>query len=303
MEFPEVKRLYKFRTLRSGVDEDGKPIYNQFTISMLREKTAWIARPDTFNDPFDCNYRPIPARMKEGDELFIDDLPPHEVEAKIINDLPKGCSDREMEQAIFRIAEFRNDHIQHMINSYCVLSLSEECDHTLLWSHYADQHRGICIQYARSENSNLSGELSRPVRYRRHYYSVDHKDYQVFLRDHVYSPSGKDWRNGNNLLTNAIFTKSEQWFYEKEWRIAMPFPQPAKGFNLKIDVPIISVIFGCLTPEEDKKVVMDILGDDVRYYQAWKSKMEHKLDVIPEEEWRGRMDYYQSERDISKYLK
>lgn len=301
MEFPEVKRLYKFRPLRDGVDEKGSIKYNSFTVSMLKNDTAWLARPDTFNDPFDCNYRPIPAKIKEDDELFIDDLPPHQIEKAILESLPEGYTDRDWERAVFKIAEFRNNHIQNMVQGYCVLSMSEECDHTLLWSHYADQHRGICIQYARTPESVFCNELSRPVRYRKHYFSIDHSDYQVFLKSTVYSDKSSGYQNGYNLLTNSIFTKAEQWFYEKEWRVAKLFPQPAKGFNLKLDTPVLSVIFGCLTPKEDKDYVKELLGEKVKYYQAWKQKMDHGLEVIPEDEWEGRMNFYNQEKDISQF--
>ncbi|WP_210457404.1 DUF2971 domain-containing protein [Vibrio crassostreae] len=302
MEYPEVKRLYKFRPLRMGVNSGtGQPIYNEFTVKMLTDHTAWLARPDTFNDPFDCNYRPIPPIMKEGDSFIIDDLDLHVVEARILSELGLDPERRHWERISLRLAEFRNDHIQELVKNYCVLSMSEEADHTLLWSHYANQHSGICIQYAREPNSVFDGPLSRPVRYRKHYFSVDHVDYLNFIKRAFHSEDAYDWQNGNNIITNSIFTKSEQWFYEKEWRVAMPFPLPNKGFNLKIDAPMTLVIFGCLTPKEDKEYVKELLGDSVRYYQAWMKTVEHTLEIIPEDEWVGRKEYYKQEADLSKY--
>ncbi|GIC79346.1 DUF2971 domain-containing protein [Moritella sp. F3] len=299
MEYPEVKYLYKFRSLSNGNDENGDIKYNQFTLSMLDNNTAWLAKPSTFNDPFDCNHRPIRSRMSPDDELFSKGVAPSYTEQKIMESLPEDATERDIETAIFKIAELRNDHIEFEINNYCILSLSEDCNHILMWSHYADDHKGICLIYDRKPNTLLSSDLCRPVRYRAVDYAISHHDFQSFFRN---NGRGENWRETNNLLTNAMFTKSECWFYEKEWRLVNPFLQNAKGFNLNMDAKIKGVVFGCLTPEVDKKFIMERYGDKFQYYQAWKCKHDYRLETIPESEWVGRKKYYEEERDTSKFI-
>ena len=96
-----------------------------------------------------------------------------------------------------------------------------------------------------------------------------------------------------------MFTKSEDWFYEKEWRLVkqlLIFDKSA-GFNLKIDAPLRAVVFGCMTPKEDKEYVKSILGENVRYFQAWKSKDHHTLDIYSLEECEARIKFYEDEME------
>ncbi|MCH2088746.1 MAG: DUF2971 domain-containing protein [Pseudoalteromonas sp.] len=293
MEYPEVKHLYKFRGLRERVDADGQVIYNEYTLAMLDKNTAWMARPTTFNDPFDCNYRPIESRIKPKDKLFLPESPPSEFEAEIMSSISQESSPRDIERAIFRISEYRNDHIEYELKNFCVLSLAEDCNHILMWAHYAVNHTGICLIYDRVEGKEFTSDLCRPIRYRTYDYEISHEDFQRFFR---VDGRGEDWVKTNNLLTNALFTKAECWFYEKEWRFVSFFPLPAKGFNLTIDTPITGIIFGCKTLEEDKEFIMSRYGDKFNYYQAWKCKHDYRVEVVPEEDWRGRDEYYKKER-------
>lgn len=72
------------------------------------------------------------------------------------------------------------------------------------------------------------------------------------------------------------------------------FPLTAKGFNLNIEAPIKGVIFGCKTPDED--FIMSRYGDKLKYYRAWKCKHDYRIEVVPEEEWRGRNEFFKAER-------
>lgn len=94
-------------------------------------------------------------------------------------------------------------------DAYGVVSLSQTFDNLLMWSHYGDQHSGFVIELDHQKiglknrvlhSSYLSDDngLAKPVIYSNNRsvncYEVSHKD--------------------------AIFMKSEQWMYEKEYRIA-----------------------------------------------------------------------------------
>ncbi|MEZ9174635.1 DUF2971 domain-containing protein [Vibrio kanaloae] len=297
MENPEVKALFKYRSLRAGVDADGKPIYNKNTIKMLQENTAWMANPNTFNDPFDCNYRPLSADIKNGDKLFSKNIELTEVEAAIYQAYKNKPTQEEEIKMLFRLTEYRNNQIQNAVQSHRVFSLSEDWDQILLWSHYADNHSGVCLGYERSEGSLLSSNMCRPVRYRKRYLRYDHSDYLNFLERN--STNSGPWQDGFNIITNALFTKSEDWFYEKEWRLVQRLLifDKSVGFNLEIDAPLRCVVFGCMTPKEDKEYVQSTLGDSVRYFQAWKSKEHHTLDIYPLEECEARIKFHEEETE------
>lgn len=118
-------------------------------------------------------------------------------------------------------------HAKKDFSNIGVLSLSEDPLDILLWSHYGDSHRGICIEFERTE-----GELS-----------YDHNKCRPVLYEDKYPiPSLADILQDKNLLTNkAVFTKSAHWSYEKEWRI-----WKEKG-NALHETPgkITAIILGC----------------------------------------------------------
>ncbi|MEZ9569936.1 DUF2971 domain-containing protein [Vibrio splendidus] len=91
-----------------------------------------------------------------------------------------------------------------------IISLTETKDNLLMWSHYANQHNGYVIEFNAlhpfftthytSSNRSLIGETSR-VLYRKERLC--------------------DLSNGN--LMEVYFHKSDEWAYEKESRLLVPF--------------------------------------------------------------------------------
>ena len=79
-----------------------------------------------------------------------------------------------------------------------------------MWSHYADGHRGICLEFDRG--NDLIG-TTQQVKYRKTY---------------------PEWTNPYEMPDplDLILTKSEEWWYEREWRIvATPLDGPLKICN------------------------------------------------------------------------
>jgi hypothetical protein len=101
-----------------------------------------------------------------------------------------------------RVSAFINKFLNESVG---VLCLSEVRDSLLMWAHYADNHRGLAIGFdsnhhffARQRNATDEFGFLRKVDYRR-------KRPSAVLSD----TSSTVW----------FGTKSEQWAYEKEWRI------------------------------------------------------------------------------------
>jgi hypothetical protein len=76
-----------------------------------------------------------------------------------------------------------------------------ECpDNILMWSHYANNHKGICLEFATAVDPIFSD--ARPVEY-----SDTCPVYECFSQ------------NRGEIAKRALFRKAEDWQYEKEWRI------------------------------------------------------------------------------------
>ena len=82
-----------------------------------------------------------------------------------------------------------------------LLCLSEERDHILLWSHYANSHRGVCFGFSVADDPLFSQEIAR-VTYQNNYPRYEYFD-----------------QTSQDEARIAFATKSSQWSYEAEWRV------------------------------------------------------------------------------------
>lgn len=86
-------------------------------------------------------------------------------------------------------------------------SFSELHDHELMWAHYADQFRGICIAY---NLSKLLTNLGKDVTFVRMYYNE-------------LAPTIRRTDKGPSHLARMILSyKNYRWLYEREWRMFAP---------------------------------------------------------------------------------
>lgn len=137
-DLPE--HLYKFRVL-----ED---LYHK---RMLTHNELFFTSPKQFNDPFDST---IPVRYDEGTPEEIvnylvehfsitrPELSPEERKSEAEKIYESG--DFRSPQSIDKIAKIITDRVYEDIG---VFSLSAHCENILLWSHYADKHRGFCVEF------------------------------------------------------------------------------------------------------------------------------------------------------------
>jgi hypothetical protein len=80
-----------------------------------------------------------------------------------------------------------------------------------MWSHYSANHTGFCIEYdlRALEGGDLRRRLCFPMFYRKK------------LTDATRYFAKRDFKDFNNLFGIYIcLLKSDEWAYEKEWRIA-----------------------------------------------------------------------------------
>ena len=143
--------------------------------------------------------------------------------------------------------------------------MSQIKDNILMWSHYANQHKGFCIGFVR-KNDNLLGDITntQPVEYDCNYPEVDPLD-----------------ENGNydhTMFTKMLFTKAKDWEYEKEWRLV--YDEGDREEPLPADIS--SIIFGLRMSERHKATIRKILADqpNIRYQQAIEVEYQFRLKII-----------------------
>ncbi len=107
-----------------------------------------------------------------------------------------------------------------------ICSLSEDYRHTLLWSHYADSHKGCCIEVS----------------------AVNERELPTSVRYIEEIPVVNDMQDGKELLSH----KSTVWEYEKEVR----YFRKTSYLNIKI----YRVIFGLKVSEDDYRFYKKLIN-------------------------------------------
>lgn len=169
---------------------------------------------------------------------------------------------------------------ERFLNTQNVFCLSEENDNLLLWSHYADSHRGYCVEYtdySDEEISYLKSKAIFPENVPNHKLSIVRNALKVeYLNDKQIDdyisqfPEDdvellKQWKKKQNedkeeeYLTEIrrnFLIKHEIWSYEKERRIMVE--------NKNTLIPpgkITAIYFGMRMPPIDKRTIATIAFD------------------------------------------
>ena len=245
MQNPNVTKLYKYR------------VFNEYSLSMLINSEMWVPKPEAFNDPFDCSLWPgAPKTTEDGmHQLFqvIDELYSPEKASTMKCEIAEDNRERPVIEVH---DESLLDHMKEAENSG-VFSLTEKNDNIQMWSHYAGEHKGFCIEFERKnvKENFLSHFMCRPVQYVNRYPNL----HRVV-----------------NLMDVNIFTKAKGWSYEVEWRLVtkfgnMVFPLPA---------PITGIIFGIRASDRSIKTIANSLeGKDINFYQADRKLGEYAIEI------------------------
>lgn len=189
--------IYRYKYL-----PDGKGLR-----AVIEEQTLKFTNPHKFNDPFDCmpvceidlprEITKIHPQLRKA--LHLDGLSREALHAR----LSKAESG-------MRSSFESGDFIKTLLSGASVLSLSKIPDSTLMWSHYAEDHKGAVIEFRIDISKKFSlGEshadlICLDVNYSR--------ERPVMLWDG--NPSTSD-----TVLEDLILKKSDVWAYEQESRV------------------------------------------------------------------------------------
>lgn len=217
---PTPHTLYRYRPLIDDkFDEERlKPLFVNHQLYFPSRRKL--------NDPFECV---VPSFL---------DTPPHILrqflEEKIRKLRPDLTCNQIREKAGELDLERLRQDIQNDVDKVGILSLTEKRDDLLMWAHYANGHRGLCLEFATSIYEVFFGR-AQPVVYSGERLMFDPRE-----------PETKQ-------VEKVVLTKSEHWRYELEWRILEH--QNGEGlYNFPAET-LTGVIFGCWTSDKDRTKV------------------------------------------------
>lgn len=151
--------------------------------------------------------------------------------------------------------------IKDLKNKLGIYSLSTTYKDELLWSHYADGHKGFCIEY---DLERLKGK----------FYGLD-QTYQ-FNVDYKEKPSTLTYNDlENNSLTKKLFaTKSKMWSYEKEIRLIFD-NNSLKDYHRSA---LTGIYFGIeMSYDKKQKFIEYFQTSDVKFYEMHRMENSYKL--------------------------
>ncbi|QTM09799.1 DUF2971 domain-containing protein [Brachyspira hyodysenteriae] len=118
-----------------------------------------------------------------------------------------------------------------------------------MWSHYADKHKGICIEYDISQlQNNNNNFILKKIDYNSSMLLFD-------LKNEILLDNDKSVKSIIDLFT----VKSKEWEYEDEYRILFYDEKNENPNGTLINLPIKSICFGVQTSKEDKELVYNLV--------------------------------------------
>jgi len=217
-----------------------KPL-NDYALNSVKYEAVWLSDLASLNDPYECN-------MQFNIDQMIDDFfhsPSFLADFKKVHDtaiteeehdaikrsnnqwgtyksicIAKGLSiieENEMRNELFNKWQETTDMVRKKVR---LCSFSERSDSAIMWSHYADHHKGICVEYD-FRKSNQEIEYLYPI-----FYTDNLFEYRFFVRP-----------RSVNQFAYASIQKGLDWQYEKEWRIIFPYERLDTTYYYKVPTP------------------------------------------------------------------
>lgn len=252
------KTVYKYRDWENS---DHKKI--------LENISVWVPDSYDFNDPFDCNI-PIAYDLLLNNEILAETFirrlignNTSRIEGTVEDEVKSRLADMKYKNPDF-IEKYKNEILHSNKKVSGILSVTPINDNILMWSHYANSHKGFCVGFNSIELFNYLGGGGE-VNYEQHFPII----------------SPVDERDKQYLLQNM--TKSIHWAYEIEYRLTT-----FKQTNIEIEIPpnaISEIIFGANMKNEHKVQIREILKSKLPHVKCFNSipeKDNFKLKIFPE---------------------
>lgn len=264
--------LYKYRDM------------NERNLLSLKKRQVWYSVGRKFNDPFDCTLN-VPINLMTGSSMlaFIHKY----TSAKKLLDANILTSEQVEQTAIkyleqtqeLMIAGRIGEHPLYSILEIVLASLersfvccfSKNATNHLLWSHYADSHKGYCIRY---KKDILFRDIAPKL-----YGDVVYDDTSIDLVS-VFD-------NYSNVARDIIFRKSLCWSYEDEVRLIhndiSNYEDELSKMEVHSDEAIDCIILGYnFNMKRLDELKLLVSNDSIMFKKIERSTKSYKLYVSPE---------------------
>ena len=201
-------------------DEKPKIIYkyyriNEYLYDVLISNQLYFSSIGQFNDPYDTHFclkqTPTAGEFEKFWTQFNIEKENYQKYMDLFKKNPEKC-----------VAPILKA-MKGLLNYYGICCFTARKDNFLMWSHYADSHKGVCLGF---EYEGMT----------EHFKQFDKVEYKE-------EPFAYDITDCSNSTAKAILTKSSHWNYEEEIRFIMERSK-SKDFNMN---SLKEVTFGAKT--------------------------------------------------------
>lgn len=189
-------KLFKYRSLANEQDR-------QRVREVVVASKIFFPPAKSFNDPFDLHpvfdltaSREVQRKDHERLSKKFEGLGRTE-RRKEARRVMKTSMSRQNIATTTRIVQ--DEHARVITENVGVLCVCRQRDDILMWSHYADSHKGVCLEF-----DGLS-EFMAPAQQVK--YSKTREPIRAYHESH------------EQMMEKALLTKSEHWAYEDEYRL------------------------------------------------------------------------------------
>lgn len=231
-----------------------------WTRDVIVRSKLFLSSPLSFNDPYDCM---VVAVLDGREEEFADFLAAGLSPSPTSEDRKRAAARMRDDPEHKRMLE--DEVRRELVKRQAVCSFASDSakgpaySNLLMWSHYADHHKGVCLEFELERLRQLFPMA--PVSYS--------NECQPFNNFDVFRDNGDDDRHVERHV-DWVLTKAKCWDYECEWRIyaegvgAQSFPPPC----------LTKVILGAQMPPDDEAIVRDWLSERVEPVALYRASLE-----------------------------
>ena len=244
-----------------------KPNTKKHNIKNLEDDTLWLAYSYLLNDPFECdisigeNKSLIDENIQPGPKCCFEDIESVIDKSNPLYTYYHAILLRKMETEL-------RPSFNDAKSNFAICSLTELRDSILMWSHYANQHEGFCVEYDAHELLNMRQNELFPI------------IYDSYLPDFTLTSTMDHMKeNIANIIARSHLTKAKDWSYEQEWRLlsSKNITSDSKGFTIEMPKPT-GIYLGCKISDCDRNTLLDLCNKrGIKVFQMVRIRNKYEL--------------------------
>lgn len=289
------KRLFRFRRC------------SDYSIEALKEDQIWGTSIWEFNDPYECvpcydfetlwnkinqslngqNIFSLINSLKEGGILpEVKRAYPSVNIEQLVKNIPAQISGQDIEEKLQLFKNYLNNFIgvsfEEIVQRFYIsiqaeeakrqiACFSEQNSSTLMWGHYADSHKGFCLEYdfqavlknctqkctdLRGCNNFMLNFSLAPIIYNKKRFDAS-AYFSTVMQALLYEQSRVSmdlYYEDTLIVSKCLLTKSIDWEYENEWRLFTPhFNGEYRPYGNILCLKPVALYMGAKIAKENEK--------------------------------------------------